>query len=80
MRLIMSPPMPLPLRPLWVIPATATLAILPRVARRAYGLPWPHPATPSVRAATFALTRFLKALPIEAPEIRDARLRLVRAA
>jgi uncharacterized protein (DUF2236 family) len=80
MRLIMSPPMPLPLRPLWVIPMTATLAILPRVARREYGLPWPHPVTPSVRAAMFALTRFLNALPIEAPEIRHARARLARAA
>jgi uncharacterized protein (DUF2236 family) len=76
MRLILSPPMPLPLRPLWAIPVTATLAILPRVARRAYGLPWLHAATPSVRAAMFALTRFLKALPFEAPEIREARCRL----
>jgi uncharacterized protein (DUF2236 family) len=80
MRLILSPPMPLPLRPLWAIPVTATLAILPRVARRAYGLPWPHPATPSVRAAMFALTRFLNALPFEAPEIRDARTRLAAVA
>jgi uncharacterized protein (DUF2236 family) len=80
MRMIMSPPMPLPLRPLWAIPATATLAILPRVARRAYGLPWPHPATPSVRAAVFGLTRFLNALPIEAPEIRAAKSRLGQAA
>jgi uncharacterized protein (DUF2236 family) len=76
MRLILYPPMPLPLRPLWAIPVTATLAVLPRVARRAYGLPWLHPATPSVRAAMFGLTRFLKALPFEAPEIRAARTRL----
>jgi uncharacterized protein (DUF2236 family) len=80
MRLILYPPMPLPLRPLWVIPVTATVAVLPRVARRAYGLPWLHPATPSVRAGMFALTRFLNALPFEAPEIRQARSRLARAA
>ena len=80
MRFILYPPMPLPLRPLWVIPVTATLGILPRVARRAYGLPWPHPATPSVRAAVFALTRFLNALPFEAPEIRDAKTRLAAVA
>jgi uncharacterized protein (DUF2236 family) len=80
MRLILYPPMPLPLRPLWAIPVTATLAIMPRVARRAYGLPWPHPVTPSVRAAMFGLTRFLNLLPIEAPEIREAKSRLARAA
>lgn len=34
MRTIFFPPMPLAYRPLWAIPATATLAILPRVARR----------------------------------------------
>jgi uncharacterized protein (DUF2236 family) len=79
MRMIFNPPMPLPLLPvraLWAIPSAAAIAILPRVARRAYGLPWPHPVTPSVRAAVFALTRFLNLLPIESPEIRAARLRL----
>jgi uncharacterized protein (DUF2236 family) len=80
MRLIMYPPMPLPLRPLWVLPASAAVASLPRFARRMYGLPWFAPATPSVRATMFALTRFLNLLPIEAPEIRDARNRLAAAA
>jgi uncharacterized protein (DUF2236 family) len=76
MRLIMYPPMPFPLRPLWVLPASAAVASLPRFARRMYGLPWFEPATPSVRAAMFGLTRFLNVLPIEAPEIRDAKNRL----
>jgi uncharacterized protein (DUF2236 family) len=80
MRLIMYPPMPLPLRPLWVLPASAAVASLPRFARRMYGLPWFEPATPSVRAAVFGLTRFLNVLPIEAPEIRDAKNRLAAAA
>jgi uncharacterized protein (DUF2236 family) len=80
MRLIMYPPMPLPLRPLWVLPASAAVASLPRFARRMYGLPWFAPATPSVRAAMFGLTRFLNLLPIEAPEIRDAKNRLAAAA
>jgi uncharacterized protein (DUF2236 family) len=76
MRMIMYPPMPFPLRPLWVLPASAAVASLPRFARRMYGLPWFEPATPSVRAAVFGLTRFLNVLPIEAPEIRDAKNRL----
>jgi uncharacterized protein (DUF2236 family) len=76
MRLILYPPMPLALRPLWVLPASAAIASLPRFARRMYGLPWFAPATPSVRAAIFGLTRVLNVLPIEAPEIRDAKLRL----
>jgi uncharacterized protein (DUF2236 family) len=80
MRMIMYPPMPLPLRPLWVLPASAAVASLPRFARRMYGLPWFEPATPSVRAAVFGLTRFLNVLPIEAPEIRDAKQRLAAAA
>ncbi len=80
MRLILAPPMPLPLRPLWVLPASAAIASLPRFARRLYGLPWFEPATPSVRAAIFGLTRFLNVLPIEAPEIRDAKHRLEAAA
>jgi uncharacterized protein (DUF2236 family) len=80
MRMIMYPPMPLPLRPLWVLPASAAVASLPRFARRMYGLPWFEPATPSVRAAVFGLTRFVNVLPIEAPEIRAAKHRLAAAA
>jgi uncharacterized protein (DUF2236 family) len=76
MRLIMAPPLPLPLRPLWVFPASAAIASLPRFARRMYGLPWFEPASLSVRAAMFGLTRLVNALPIEAPEIRDAKTRL----
>jgi uncharacterized protein (DUF2236 family) len=74
MRLVMAPP--LPLRPLWVLPASAAVASLPRFARRMYGLPWFEPASLSVRAAMFGLTRFLNVLPIEAPEIREAKSRL----
>jgi uncharacterized protein (DUF2236 family) len=76
MRLIFAPPMPLPLRPLWIVPVTATVAVLPRVARRHYGLPWLHPATPSVRAGMFGLTRVLNVVFPDAPEVRAARARL----
>jgi uncharacterized protein (DUF2236 family) len=76
MRTILVPPMPLPLRPLWVVPATAAVATLPRVARRLYGIPWFHPATPPVRAGMFALTRVLNVVFPDAPEVREARARL----
>jgi uncharacterized protein (DUF2236 family) len=76
LRTIMVPPMPLPLRPLWIVPITATVAVLPRVARRAYGLPWLHPATPSVRVGMFALTRVLNIVVADAPEVREARQRM----
>lgn len=79
MRTILAPPMPLPFRPLWLIPATATLAILPRFARRMYGLPWFEPATLPVRVNVFALTRAMNVLLPPPPVIRDARER-VRAA
>ena len=80
LRLIMAPPMPLPLRPLWILPASAAVASLPRFARRMYGLPWFEPASLSVRAAMFGLTRFLNVLPIEAPEISEAKARLAQVA
>jgi uncharacterized protein (DUF2236 family) len=80
MRLIFAPPMPLALRPLSIVPVTATIAVLPRVARRAYGLPWLHPATPSVRMGMFGLTRVLNLVLPDAPEVRDARRRVQAAA
>jgi uncharacterized protein (DUF2236 family) len=76
LRMIFFPPMPLPLRPLWAIPAMATLAILPRVARRLYGLPWPAPVTLPVRANVFALTRVMNTLLPRDPIIRRARARV----
>jgi uncharacterized protein (DUF2236 family) len=76
MRMIFAPPMPLALRPLWVVPVTATVAVLPRVARRQYGLPWLHPATPSVRAGMYGLTRVLNVVVPDAPEVRAARARM----
>ena len=80
MRTIFFPPMPLALRPLWAIPATATLAILPRVARRLYGLPWPTAANLPVRANVFALTRVMNHLLPPSPIIRKARARVAAAA
>jgi uncharacterized protein (DUF2236 family) len=80
MRMIFFPPMPLALRPLWAIPATATVAILPRVARRLYGLPWLTPANLPVRANVYALTRVMNVVLPPSPIIRRARARAAEAA
>jgi len=80
MRTILGPPMPIALRPLWLIPKTATLAILPRFARRMYGLPWLPPATIPVRVNVYALTRAMNVLLPPAPIIRHARERVRDAA
>jgi uncharacterized protein (DUF2236 family) len=79
MRTILDPPMPPILRPLWAIPTAATIAILPRFARREYRLPWPEVATPAVRAAVLGLSRALDLVLPDPPTIRRARAR-VRAA
>jgi uncharacterized protein (DUF2236 family) len=79
MRTILAPPMPLAVRPLWLIPATASVAILPRFARQMYGLPWIAPATIPVRVNVYALTRAMNLVLPPPPIIRAARER-VRAA
>jgi uncharacterized protein (DUF2236 family) len=75
MHTILAPPMPLPLRPLYAMPVAATIAILPRFVRRAYGLPWLGLATPPVRVSVFALTRVLAFVLGDGPIVRDARAR-----
>jgi uncharacterized protein (DUF2236 family) len=80
MRMIFFPPMPLALRPLWAIPAAATVAILPRIARRLYGLPWVTPASLPVRANVYALTRVMNMVLPPSPIIRRARARVAEAA
>lgn len=72
LRFLMFPPMPLRLRPLWAVPVTAAVAILPRRIRRMYRLPWLSPATPAVRAAVLPLARVLNLTLPKAPVIRDA--------
>jgi uncharacterized protein (DUF2236 family) len=77
---VLSPPMPLPARPLWAIPATAAVAILPRWARRMYGLSWFAPVDPAVRISTFGLFRTMKLLLPPPPPVRDAYRRARAAA
>ncbi len=80
MRYVLSPPMPVALRPLWSIPAVAAVAILPKHIRDLYGIPWLTPATPVVRASTTAFLKTLKALFPPPPAVREALERAARLA
>jgi uncharacterized protein (DUF2236 family) len=79
MRTILVPPMPLAMRPVSLVPITAAVAILPRVARRLYRLPWFMPATPSVRATVFGLSRMMNVIVPDHPMLREARARTAAA-
>ncbi|HWC36974.1 MAG TPA: oxygenase MpaB family protein [Acidimicrobiales bacterium] len=73
MRQVLSPPMPLPLRPFWTVPTTAAVALLPRRARELYGLSWFPPLGTPVRVGTFSLLRLLNLLVPAHPAIRQAQ-------
>ena len=76
LRVVMFPPMDLKYRPLWAIPTTAAIAILPGYARRLYHIPWFPPATIPVRTGVFALSRVLNAVTPTPPSLRAARERV----
>jgi uncharacterized protein (DUF2236 family) len=76
LRVILFPPMHLALRPVWAIPTTAAVAILPGYARRMYRLPWVPGAGIPVRAGVFALGRALRALRPAPPVVREAQERI----
>jgi uncharacterized protein (DUF2236 family) len=76
LRTILTPPMPALVRPLWVVPATAAVAILPGFARRMYGIPWFPPATIPVRVGVFGLSRVMKSVRPGHPMVREARERV----
>jgi len=76
LRVVMFPPMSLRYRPLWVIPTTAAIAILPGYARRLYRIPWFPPAALPVRTAVFALSRVLNLATPTPPALRQARERV----
>ncbi len=80
LRVILFPPMHLAYRPLWAIPTTAAVAILPSFARRMYRLPWVPGAGLPVRAAVFALSRALNAMTPPPPVVREAQARVQRLA
>jgi hypothetical protein len=76
LRVILFPPMHPALRPLWAVPTTAAVAILPRYARRLYRLPWVPGAGVPVRIGVFALGRALHALRPTPPAVREALERI----
>ena len=80
MRLVLAPPMPLPLRPLWAVPGAAAVGLVPERLRRMYGLPWFPPADPAVRLAALALFRSARVVLPDPPPIREAWARARRAA
>ena len=76
LRVVLAPPMPLALRPLWAIPMAATVAILPRAVRRAYRLPWVPVAGTAVRPAVFSLLRAMNLARPGPPQRIEAERRL----
>jgi uncharacterized protein (DUF2236 family) len=76
LRVILFPPMHLAWRPLWAIPTTAAVAILPRYARRMYRLPWVPGAGIPVRVGVFALARALRVIRPVPPVVHAAQERI----
>ena len=73
---MLFPPMDLKYRPLWAIPTTAAIAIMPAYARRLYRIPWFPPAKLPVRTSVFALSRVLNLVTPTPPSLRAARERV----
>jgi uncharacterized protein (DUF2236 family) len=80
MRYVLAPPMPLWARPLWAVPTTAAVAILPEDIRELYGLRWWAPAGPIVRASVYALFRAMNIALPPPPPVREAMARVRSAA
>jgi uncharacterized protein (DUF2236 family) len=87
-RFLLMPPMPArvalltPARPAWAATAGLAFALLPRWARRMYGLPGLPTTDLGATAAVFSLRTVLRALPAgwrEGPHLRAARSRLTAA-
>jgi len=79
LRVILNPPMPLLVRPLWVLAASSGIALLPPWVRKMYGIPWFPPVSPAVRAYTYALCRAMNIVLPGPPVLREARLRAAAA-
>ena len=76
LRVVLFPPMDLKYRPLWAIPTTAAIAVLPAYARRLYRIPWFPPAALPVRTGVFALSRVLNLVTPTPPSLQAARERV----
>jgi uncharacterized protein (DUF2236 family) len=75
LRLLLDPPLPPLLVPLWRLVTTATVAILPQYARELYGLQWPSLLTPPLRSAVRTAVTALRAARPGPPHARAARQR-----
>lgn len=73
---ILNPPMPLPLKPLWGIPAAAALTLVPRRFRAMYGIPAIPPADAAVRVGAAALFSALGLVLPGDPRVRQAHARV----
>ena len=75
LELMRNTPIPLAARPVWTIVVAGTVATLPPSMRSLYGLSYPEPATPLLRAALRALFRSMNLALPRRPEVRRARAR-----
>lgn len=73
---VLNPPMPLPLKALWAIPAAAALGLVPRRFRALYAIPVLPPADAAVQLGAAALFRALGVVLPGSPQVRDARARV----
>jgi len=76
-RVVLNPPLPLPLRllqPIAWVPGAAAAGLMPRRLRAMHGIPWVPPADAAVRVAATAMIRAMGVLP-EPPQVRAARAR-----
>jgi uncharacterized protein (DUF2236 family) len=71
-RLVLAPPLPLAVRPLWAVPAAAAVGLMPGRMRAMYGLPWFPPADPALRAAITAVFGVLDRMSPGGPPARRA--------
>ena len=81
-KVVLNPPLPLPLRllqPIAWVPGAAAAGLMPRRLRAMHGIPWVPPADAAVRVAATALTRAMGVLP-DPPQVRAARARWSEAA
>ena len=81
-RVVLNPPLPLPLRvlqPIAWVPGAAAAGLMPRRFRAMHGIPWLPPADAAVQVAATALTRAMGVLP-DPPHVRAARARWAEAA
>jgi uncharacterized protein (DUF2236 family) len=81
-RIVLNPPLPLPLRllqPVAWIPGAAAAGLMPRRLRAMQGIPYVPPADAAVQVVAFAFTRALGLLP-DPPQVRQARARWSKAA